>query len=150
MLSNYPYSGPENHHRRFQASWFKSFSWLEYSPSKDAAYCFPCYLFTNRPTDQSGGNAFIIEGFRKWKRVNNGKDCTFLTHIGKDPHSPHNKAMSCFEDLKNRSQHIDKVIQKQTSQEIANNRLRLKVSIDVIRWLTFQTCAFRGRNEGSD
>ncbi|KAK1370521.1 hypothetical protein POM88_036613 [Heracleum sosnowskyi] len=30
--------------RRFQASWFNTFKWLEYSVLKDAAFCFPCYL----------------------------------------------------------------------------------------------------------
>ncbi|XP_059639722.1 uncharacterized protein LOC132282116 [Cornus florida] len=39
VLSVYPLSGSEKHRRRFQSSWFKLFpTWLEYSPSKDAAY----------------------------------------------------------------------------------------------------------------
>jgi hypothetical protein len=37
---DYPLFGPENHPRRFQASWFTQFSsWLEYSSTLDAAYC---------------------------------------------------------------------------------------------------------------
>ena len=39
---------------------------------------------------------------------------------------------------------------KQTSQAIVNNRLRLKTSIDCIRYLTFQGCTFRGHDEGPD
>ena len=39
---------------------------------------------------------------------------------------------------------------KQTSQAITNNRLRLKTSIDCIRYLAFQGCAFRGHDEGPD
>jgi hypothetical protein len=31
-----------------------------------------------------------MEGFRKWKKVNNGKDCAFLTHMGKDSKSANN------------------------------------------------------------
>ena len=36
----------------------------------------------------------------------------------------------CCEDLKNYSQHIDKLIEKQTSKELENNQLRLKTSIE--------------------
>ncbi|XP_028055193.1 zinc finger MYM-type protein 1-like [Camellia sinensis] len=39
------------------------------------------------------------------------------------------------------------VVEKQTSIQIARNCLQLKTSIDVIKWLTFQACAFRGRDE---
>lgn len=31
--------------RSFRDSWFKDFNWLEYSMSKDAVYCFWCFLF---------------------------------------------------------------------------------------------------------
>ncbi|XP_051151839.1 uncharacterized protein LOC127265865 [Andrographis paniculata] len=33
--------------RSFQDQWFKTYDWLEYSVSKDAAYCLWCYLFSN-------------------------------------------------------------------------------------------------------
>ena len=47
-LSIYPKSGPDDHKRSFQKSWYKLHSWLEYSQTLDAAFCFPCFLF-NRP-----------------------------------------------------------------------------------------------------
>ena len=60
-MSEYPFD--EKTHRRFQASWFKLFpEWLEYSPSKDAAFCLPCYLF-NKSSGSVGSGAFTIEGF---------------------------------------------------------------------------------------
>ena len=30
--------------RSFQEHWYTNFLWLEYSPSVDAAFCFPCRL----------------------------------------------------------------------------------------------------------
>ncbi|XVF84663.1 hypothetical protein PTKIN_Ptkin17bG0055500 [Pterospermum kingtungense] len=36
---------------------------------------------------------------------------------------------------------------KLTSQEILDNRLRLKTSIETMKWLAMQGCAFRGRDE---
>ena len=46
---DYPYND-DTHCRRFQISWFESHrDWLEYSPSMDAIYCLPCYLFGKKP-----------------------------------------------------------------------------------------------------
>nr|XP_023873801.1 uncharacterized protein LOC111986410 [Quercus suber] len=58
--------------------------------------------------------------------------------------------MKCCEDLKNYSRHIDKLIEKQTSKELENNRLWLKTSVKCARWLAFQACAFRGHDESLD
>ncbi|XP_074290787.1 uncharacterized protein LOC141617487 [Silene latifolia] len=44
-------------------------------------------------------------------------------------------------------QHIDTLIDNITPKIIERNRLKLKVSIVVVRWLTFQHCAFRGHDE---
>jgi hypothetical protein len=33
---------------------------------------------------------FTIHGFFKWKRVNDGRKCAFLNHIGSEPCSEHN------------------------------------------------------------
>ncbi|MED6202067.1 hypothetical protein PIB30_101675 [Stylosanthes scabra] len=40
--------------------------------------------------------------------------------------------------------HIDKVLDRHSDETIANNHLRLKTTIDAIRWLAFQACLFRG------
>ncbi|XP_025631210.1 uncharacterized protein [Arachis hypogaea] len=147
ILDNYPFSGDKSH-RRFQASWFKLFpSWLEYSIEDYAIYCFPCFLFAKEPSINTGSNAFIENGFRNWKKVNSGKEYALLNHIGKGPNSFHHKALKSCDDLMKQSQHIDKLLHKQTSEEIEKNRIRLGASIDCIRWLTFQGCAYKGHDE---
>jgi hypothetical protein len=65
----YPTSGSEKHPRRFQSQWFKSFPWLEYSPTEDAAFYLPCVLFSKKPVGKSGSDAFTVKGFNNWKRV---------------------------------------------------------------------------------
>nr|GME00120.1 zinc finger MYM-type protein 1-like [Ipomoea batatas] len=146
LLSKYPKSG-EKHPRSFQASWFKLFpSWLEYSPSKDAAFCLPCYLFHTKD-GPSGLDAFTINGFRSWKKVRDGTNCSFLAHIGKDLTSPHRNAEKACADLMNQQSHIAQHIEKFTSQEIVENRLRLRTSIESTRWLALQGCSFRGHDE---
>ncbi|XP_059638073.1 uncharacterized protein LOC132279995 [Cornus florida] len=148
VLSVYPLSGSEKHRRRFQLSWFKLFpTWLEYSPSKDAAYCLPCFLFGVKPTGRPGTNAFTSEGFRSWKKVNDGNRCAFLNHVGGSPCSAHSIAERACKDLMSQPYHIDTIMVRQTSEQVSNNRLRLKVTIDAVRWLTYQACAFRGHDE---
>jgi hypothetical protein len=100
ILSNYPLSGPKKHPCCFQASWFTQFpTWLEFSHSKDLAYCLSCYLFTMKRDGRLGWYLFTIKGFRNWKKVHEGKNCAFFTRIGEDPCSPHNNAMKSCGDL---------------------------------------------------
>ncbi|KAK1398788.1 TTF-type domain-containing protein [Heracleum sosnowskyi] len=131
--------------RRFQASWFNIFKWLEYSVSKDAAFCFPCYLFE---IDASSQHAFTIDGFKSWKRVNDNERCAFLVHIGTS-NSPHKKAIKSYERLKNVTRHIDNVINCQSLEEVKKNRLRLRATIEGVRYLSLQACALRGHDESS-
>ncbi|XP_058742087.1 uncharacterized protein LOC131614532 [Vicia villosa] len=150
-LDNYPLSGNADHPRRFQHTWFSIFpSWLEYSPFEDAAYCLPCYLFSKKPSGRPGSHVFISTGFRTWKKVRNGKHCSFLKHIGMDSCSPHNNTMQACQDLLNQDCHIRNVIQVQSSSQRMSNRLRLKTSIDIVCWLTLQACALRGHDETSN
>ena len=77
-------------------------------------------------------------------------NCSLIGHEAKDPNTPHKIAEKCCEDLMNYSGHIDKLVEKQTSKEMENNRLWLKTSIECASWLTFQACAFRGHDESLD
>ncbi|PRQ34413.1 putative ribonuclease H-like domain-containing protein [Rosa chinensis] len=61
--------------------------------------------------------------------------------------SPHNIAMHKWESLRNPSKHIERVISTQSSQEIADHRLRLITTIESVRLLARQGCAFRGHDE---
>nr|KAJ0222856.1 hypothetical protein LSAT_V11C200088500 [Lactuca sativa] len=97
-LSVYPKFGSETHKRRFQASWFMLYHWLEYSKSLDAAFCFPCFLF-NKPSGMGhyGQRAFTIDGFQNWKKVGGKRsECT----------SFHNVAQKSCDDLLNGAQDI--------------------------------------------
>ncbi|XP_021724711.1 uncharacterized protein LOC110692023 [Chenopodium quinoa] len=88
----YPFLGPTKHRRRFQSTWFAKFpDWLEYAPSKDAAFCLPCYLFTETPNYRV--KTFTLTGFKNWKKVNGGKRCGFFSHIGEGPCTAHRNAV---------------------------------------------------------
>ena len=70
--------------RSFNPDWFKTYSWLEYSVERDAAFCFPCRHFSIR--SGRAEDTFTKEGFRDWKHAT-GKEgilrghASCLTHI---------------------------------------------------------------------
>ncbi|OMO81088.1 Zinc finger, TTF-type, partial [Corchorus olitorius] len=129
-LVEYPTSGSEKNRRRFQATWYKDFWWLEYSPSKDTAFCFPCFLFNNKPTGRLGSTAFTHDGFNNRKKVNAGQDYAFLNHMGRTPSSTHNNAVKDYSNLKNQAQNIIAPLDRKTKEQVAANHLRLKDNID--------------------
>ncbi|KAH6828604.1 hypothetical protein C2S53_006602 [Perilla frutescens var. hirtella] len=54
--------------RKFLPAWYKKFpDWLEYSPTKNVAYCLPCFLFV-KPSAHPWANAFNVDGFQNWKK----------------------------------------------------------------------------------
>ncbi|XP_058211521.1 uncharacterized protein LOC131323691 [Rhododendron vialii] len=129
-------------YRRFQSSWFSKFPWLEYSPQKDAAFCFPCFIFEKKTANRS---TLTGAGFTNWKVVFDA----FSMHVG-GPNSPHSNAVNYCDDLMNVGRHIDKVMNAQSSEDIQKNRVRLMATIESIRWLTLQGCALRGHDESVD
>ncbi|KAK8369988.1 hypothetical protein V6Z11_A01G146800 [Gossypium hirsutum] len=149
ILLEYHASNSKKHSRYFQPSWFKQFSWLEYSPSKDAVFCLPCFLFNSNSSSRFGSTAFTQNGFSNWKKIHDRCNCAFLTYMGKDLDSLYNNAQRAYVDLVNQAQHIEVSFDRQTTQKISANRLCLKTSLDVVRWLSFQGCAFGGHDESS-
>ncbi|TYH50390.1 hypothetical protein ES332_D10G203400v1 [Gossypium tomentosum] len=124
ILSEYPASNSKKH--------------PQYSPSKDEIFCLPCFLFNSNPSSRFGSTTFTHNGFSNWKKVHDGCNCAFLTHMGKDSNLLHNNEQRAYVDLMNQAQHIEVSLDRQTTQQISANRLRLKTR-----------CAFRGHDESS-
>lgn len=104
---NFPWRNYGTEKRRFISSWFNDYGgWLEYSISKDAAFCLYCYLF--KPVlsgSQGGGDSFVGKGFRNWRKRSN-----LDKHVG-DHSSLHNKCMRSCENLM-KQQHIKVCLSK--------------------------------------
>ncbi|KAJ9186530.1 hypothetical protein P3X46_002092 [Hevea brasiliensis] len=82
-----------------------------------------------------------------WEFPVNQRDEIRRAYLKADLNSPHRIAMKCSMHLLKQSQHIYKLIENQTSQELENKHLQLKATIDSVWWLAFQWCAFRGHYE---
>ena len=78
---------------------------LEYSPSKDVAFCFSCCL-SNKPTMCARSWVIIIDGFLSWKNVKDGQNYASLSHIGKYLNTLYKKVIMQSHDLMNQAQHI--------------------------------------------
>ncbi|XP_050376893.1 uncharacterized protein LOC126794271 [Argentina anserina] len=141
----FPYSQFSYQQRKFQFSWFKDNPWLEYSEAKDMAYCFPCFLFA---TENPLNKAFIIEGFKNWKRTV-PSDNAFLNHVGGIT-SSHNSAMQKWDALRNPSSQIEPIFSSKSAKDIEDNQLRLIASIESVRYLASQGIAFRGHDESEE
>ncbi|KAI8531196.1 hypothetical protein RHMOL_Rhmol11G0118400 [Rhododendron molle] len=143
ILDSYPRTEISTKSRSFVKQWFSLHpSWLEYSPTLDAAFYLPCYLFS----PPSGNMGFIVNGFRRWNKPT-GETGALSNHVGKDPNSCHKVAQKLCEDLMNQPQHIERSFEDFTSGEVALNRLRVECSIQAAQYLATHGIAFRGHDE---
>ncbi|XP_015084257.1 zinc finger MYM-type protein 1-like [Solanum pennellii] len=130
--------------RQFFPNWFKDRKWLEYSITKDAAFCLCCYLFKNEY--ESRGNmvdvSFTKTGFRAWNKATE----RFRAHVG-DVNSIHNKCFNKMLDLMNQSQSIRTSFDKKSKKEKSESRRRLSASVDVTRFLLKLGLSFREHDE---
>ncbi|XP_075074756.1 uncharacterized protein LOC107805975 [Nicotiana tabacum] len=118
--------------RQFSSSWFKcSYSrWLEYSVKKDAAFCLCCCLFKNDYVHGSTGDSFTKTGFKAWNKASKRLDLN-VGKVNSLYHTCFNKML----DLSNQSQSIQVAFDKQSEKQRNEHRIRVNVSIDVVRIL---------------
>ncbi|KAK4280334.1 hypothetical protein QN277_011970 [Acacia crassicarpa] len=131
--------------RRFNPKWYEEFgSWLEYSISKDACFCLYCYLF-DMEVGGSGSTqeAFVGVGFKNWHKKDRIK-----VHVG-DHKSAHNRCYQACQDLMKQKQHIDVAFSNISDQQKIDYRLRLKTSLDCVRFLLRNGKSFRGNDEST-
>ncbi|CAN6586647.1 unnamed protein product [Malus baccata var. baccata] len=130
--------------RCFITGWFDRFKWLEYSISKDAAFCRYCYLF-KCDFDQmgsTGNDVFTEKGFTNWRK---GPE-NLRAHEG-GVGSLHNKAVQQARDLMTQKQHIETFVIKQTDEARNNYHTLLNASLECTRWLLGQGLPFCGHDE---
>ncbi|XP_071924022.1 uncharacterized protein [Coffea arabica] len=141
----YPKTSFGQQHRSFQDIWYQKFVWLEYSISKDAAFCFWCFLFK---TQNKGGryaeDAFTKTGFNNWKKAME----RFNEHIGA-VNSCHNDARIQFESFQDQRHSVSNVLRSCGREIDIAYRTRLTAALDVTRFLLKQGLAFRGNDEST-
>jgi len=57
-------------YRGFLKQYYDAYKWIEYTPAKDAAFCFPCRICKGNSLNSSQIDlAFSIKGFKKFKNA---------------------------------------------------------------------------------
>ncbi|XP_042410010.1 uncharacterized protein LOC121999390 [Zingiber officinale] len=139
----YPKTTFGNQERSFQGTWYKKYTWLEYSISKDAAFCFWCYLF--KPLNKENvDNAFIKDGYNNWKRALE----RFNRHMG-TVNSCHNEARIQFEAFQDQRHSVGNILRVHSRDMEIDYRTRLTAMLDVTRFLLKQGLPFRGHDEST-
>ncbi len=118
---------PTVKNRHFCGDWYSIYSWLEYSPTVDRAFCYVCRLSYGSGKIDSW---FSITGFNSWKnassRLNNHQSSVI-----------HKQALQTWVDLKknyNNNTDVLKLIDKQHKKQAAENRAYL---VEIIRTIVF-------------
>ena len=70
-----------------------------------------------------------------------------LGHVGSSPCSHHDNAVRDYHVIFDEPNQIVNIIEVQNNKEKERDTLQLRTSIAVVKWLTFQSCAFRGHDE---
>lgn len=128
---------PITNSRAFQLRWLERFQWLEYSISRDAAYCFPCRVF-----DINGNKelAFKVNGFNNWKRALE-KNSGLVKH---EKTRTHISAMLSWEERKNRSENSNEISEIVSSCVLEKRRFYMKTMIEILIFLITNEVSLRG------
>ncbi|XP_058774666.1 uncharacterized protein LOC131648942 [Vicia villosa] len=101
-LSSFPRTPFGSVTRAFSKSWYKNYTWLEYSEIKDAAYYFYCFLFKQPGrAEHFGFEVFTKCRYRDWKHASQG----LKGHVGSH-NSLHNSCVKHYDDYNNQRQSV--------------------------------------------
>jgi hypothetical protein len=139
----------------FTAKWFKTFPYLEYSPTVDRAFCFACRLFGDGA--RCAETNWTIEGVNRWDKMRSrGKKKLgkLEQHFASAAHKLSVERLQCFSQ---REMHIDVALNSERKKQLAleeqerlHSRKVIFLLLDCCRYLTRQSLAFRGGDDDSN
>ena len=142
---------------KFSAAWYSKFPNLEYSVSRDAAYCFVCSLFPEGPGRANADPAWVQGNntLSKMKgSLGRNKEGKLVSHFTSESHKT---AMMDFIRFTSASSHVDvQLNKKKRAFLLAEEKLRqqntevITILLDVARTLARQGIAFRGDGDDKD
>ncbi|XP_012855091.1 PREDICTED: zinc finger MYM-type protein 1-like [Erythranthe guttata] len=139
-MTDYPPRKIGKRNRSFNNSWYKDNDWLEYSIEKEVVFCLPCYLYYNGTSN----SAFVIEGLRCWNLKNK-----LNTHVG-ELNSHHRNCVKACANLMKKNQSIESSFVKHSTKAEADYLVRVKASLEAVKFLVRGGIAFRAHNEGEN
>ena len=135
--------------RGFNVMWYKSFPWLEYSVSLDAAFCYPCRLFKCGNGEGRAEEAFTRCGFRNWKNAI-GKTGIISRHGICNSHKQSMVSWNDYTTNVRRQSTIEHRIDSAHQQLITENRHYIFTLAEVLLMCAKQNMALRGHRESAE
>ncbi|KAJ1294689.1 hypothetical protein BS78_01G165000 [Paspalum vaginatum] len=137
---------PCKNFRAFRAQWFNDYDWLEYSVSKDTAYCFYCFLFRKEAEHEKFVyDVFSKTGYDNWKNAT----CRGFPDHCRAVGGCHNKARQRADDFRNQRTSISRKFESNTVDKEERYEARVTAALDIARFLISQGHAFRGHDESA-
>ncbi|XP_032411152.1 zinc finger MYM-type protein 1-like isoform X1 [Xiphophorus hellerii] len=146
-LTNFPRTQHGTRKRTFHSSWYKDYSWLEYSVIKDSSYCFACRHFSlpNAPDSVFASHS----GFSNWKKALS-KESGFKLHSKLEHHVNAMYAWSQYKRANEGNTTMLNSINTNRKKVVEENRYYIKTIADVLLLTATQNIAQRGHRESGD
>ena len=121
---------PKDNGRLFNASWFSKHTWLEYSISKDAVYCYACRSFSTGI--QRGDECFVSTGYRNWRKAT-GMSGRLRKHTLSHRHINAVAAWSDYLRTQQSGTSITSTLSQARREKVHHNRHYLKTIVEFLR-----------------
>lgn len=145
VLTSYPKRSFGQSVRCFNASWYQSRPWLEYSLLRDASFCFACRKYSIPHSERE--DIFTKRSFTNWKKALE-KDAGFQKHASSFPHI---RSMSARQEHQRRAETGESIVQLLGQTQIEKNGYYVKSIGEAIQFLAVNELALRGHNhEGGE
>ena len=154
-LSKFPQKNsiPASKQRQFCANWYDEYPHLEYSVSKDAAFCFISSLFRKEGQDP----AWSETGVSAWEKMRSrgtAKKGKLAEHFSSESHK---EALGAYVSFSKPLSHIYAALGKavrnakiQEAKDKQENKEVVKIVLDIVRTLASQNMPFRGDGKEED
>ena len=138
---------PKENGRSFSVSWYSKHTWLEYSVSKDAAYCYAFRFFSSGA--HKGDECFVLSGYRNWKKAT-GMSGRLRKHTLSHRHIDAVAAGSDYLRNQRSQTSITSTLSQARRDQILQNRHYLKTILEVLMYCAVHEIALCGHRESAD
>ncbi|CAI6358861.1 unnamed protein product [Macrosiphum euphorbiae] len=154
VLKSYPKTKYKHQNRSFNAAYYNSFVWLEYSIANDALFCFACRNFATS-SNKNNEDIFTKAGFKHWKKLSGSRGANKGSKSKLELHEATIHHITCMEKwmAHKETEKTGTVLTQISSQHkllIESNRMYIRTLSEVTLFLCRQGLAFRGHDESID
>ncbi|CAI8587059.1 unnamed protein product [Vicia faba] len=108
---------------------------------KNDVFCLPCYVCYKGISN----SALVVTGFKSWNLKHK-----LNKHVGEKPNGHHKKCVKACEDLMKKKQSIEFSYAKYSLKEAIDYLVRLKASLEAVKYLVRGGLTFKTHNEGEN